>query len=114
MSKKFHVQERGFLNQKMDMRAHIIGIVEDTREIPNENENEWKWGLIRLMMSDCFDNISFEFDLSSHEERENSLYKIRKIAEVVIAVRDAIEIEAESIAERQSFVPLAKAASTVH
>ena len=110
MSKKYHVQERAFLNLEINMRAHIIGIVEDTREIPNEDQDAWKWGMIRLMMSDCYDNISFEFDLSSDEERENSLYKIRKIAEVVIAVRDAIEIEAASIAERQAYLPLAHAA----
>jgi hypothetical protein len=114
MSKKFHVQERVFLNQKVDMRAYIIGIVEDTREIPNENDDDWKWAQIHLSMADCYRQISFDFDLSSEEERENSLFKIRKIAEIVNAVRDAIEIEARSIAERQAFVPLAKAADTIH
>ena len=114
MSKKFHIQERVFLNQKMDMRAYIIGIVEDTRKIPNENQDDWKWGQIQLSMADCYNHISFDFDLSSEEERENSLSKIRKIAEVVNAVRDAMEVEAKSITERQSFVPRAKAADTIH
>lgn len=114
MSKKYHVQERTFLNLSVEMRAYIIGVIEDTREIPNNNEDDWKWGQIELKLADCHREVSFDFDLSSAEERENSLFKIRKIAEVINAVHQAIEVEAESIAERQSFVPLAKAAGTVH
>lgn len=114
MSKKYHVQERTFLNLKTEMRAYIIGVIEDTREIPNVDEDDWKWGQIELKLADCNREVSFDFDLSTSEDRENSLYKIRKIAEVINAVHQAIEIEAESINERQSFIPLAKAAGTVH
>jgi len=112
MNKKFHVRERAFLNLKTDMRAYIIAVVEDTREIPNSNEDDWKWGQIELKMADCHDDISLEFNLSTPQERENSLFKIRKLAEVINAFRDALEIEAESIAERQAFAPIAKAAGT--
>ena len=35
---KFHVRKRIFLNRDTDMRALAIGIVEDTRDIPTENE----------------------------------------------------------------------------
>jgi hypothetical protein len=108
MSKKYHVQERTFLNLKTEMRAYIIGVIEDTREIPNINEDGWKWGKIELKLADCRREVSFDFDLSTSEDRENSLFKIRKIAEVVIAVRDAIEIEATSIETRQSFKPVEK------
>jgi len=45
---KYHVRKRMFLNRELDMRAFAIGIVEDTRHIPNDNEdgygaewNEW-------------------------------------------------------------------------
>ena len=114
MSKKYHVQERTFLNLQTEMRAYIIGVIEDTREIPNMDEDDWKWGKIELKLADCSREVSFDFDLSSKEDRENSLYKIRKIAEVVNAVHQAIETEAESIEERQSFTPKMKAMAAVH
>ena len=38
MSKKYRVQERTFLNLKTEMRAYIIGVIEDTREVPNVND----------------------------------------------------------------------------
>lgn len=109
MSKRYHVRERAFLNLKTDMRAYVIGVVEDTGEIANVNENDWKWGKIQLELADCHDDVSYEFDLSTPEERENSLYKIRKMAEIINAVKDAIEKEAASIETRQSFTPAEKA-----
>src|SRR5438034_2640502 len=111
MSKKYHVQERTFLNLKTELRAYIIGVIEDTREIPNVNEDDWKWGQIELKLADCNREVSFDFDLSTKGDRENSLFKIRKIAEVINAFHRAIEIEAESLDARQSFTPLAKTAS---
>jgi len=109
MNKKYHVQERTFLNLKTEMRAYIIGVIEDTRDISNVNEDDWKWGQIELKMADCSREVSFDFDLSTREDRENSLFKIRKIAEVINAVQNAIELEAESIEARQSFKPAAQA-----
>ena len=114
MSKKYHVQRREFLNQFTDMRGHVIALVEDTSDIPQEDAEAWRWGEIKLKLGDCHRNIEFEFCLCSADERENSLHKIRLIAEIVNAVRDAIEIEAVAIAERQSIVPLTKSASIVH
>jgi hypothetical protein len=113
MSEKFHVRERTFLNLKTELRAYIIAVIEDTREIPNHNEDAWKWGQIELKLADCSREVSFDFDLSTSEDRENSLYKIRKIAEVINAFHHAIEIEAESITERQSFTPSVKAMAAV-
>ena len=114
MSKKYHVDRREFLNQFTDMRGHIIARVEDTSEIPQEDTDAWKWGEIKLKLGDCDRNIEFEFCLCSADERENSLHKIRLMAEIVNAVRDAIEIEAAAIAERELIVPLTKSATTVH
>ena len=113
MSKKYHIQRREFLNRPVDMPAYAIAIVEDTREIAVDDVYSWKWGEIKLMFSDCYRSISFEFDLSSIADRENSLHKIRVIAEVVNSFREALEIEAASVEERLSFVPLAKAATTI-
>jgi hypothetical protein len=114
MSKKYHIRERAFLNKKTDMRAYIIGIVEDTRDYADVCEDGWRWGSIELKLADCYDEVSFEFCMNTREERENSLYKIRKIAEIVNAVRQAIEIEADSIENREAIMPLLKAMTAVH
>ena len=114
MSNKFHIRERAFLNKKTDMRAYIIGIVEDTRDYADVYEDGWRWGSIELKLADCFDEVSFEFCMNTKAERENSLHKIRKIAEVVNAVRTAIEIEAASIEDREAIMPLLKAMTAVH
>jgi hypothetical protein len=114
MSKKYHVRERAFLNIKPEMRAYIMAVVEDTRDLDQAFEDEWKWGEIELKLADCIGEISYEFDLSDPAERENSLYKIRKIAEVVNAVRDALEIEARDIEAREAVKPLYKAMTAVH
>src|SRR5687768_18252472 len=92
---KYHIRKRIFLNRDLDMRAIAIGIVEDTRDIPDDNEDAWKWGTIELTLGDCYRQVSYDFNLSSKENRVNSLYKIRRIAEIVNAVRDAIELEAK-------------------
>ena len=97
---KYHVRKRIFLNRDVDMRAYAIAIVEDTQEIPQEDEG-WKSGWIELVLSDCYRHVSYDFNMSSKEARADSLYKIRRIAAVVNAVRDALEIEAKSIDNRQ-------------
>lgn len=99
---KFHIKKRYFLNRDYDMTAFIVGVVEDTRNYDDSEESSWKWGKIELMLSDCSRKICFSFDLSDKEERANSLYKIRRIAKIVNEVKIALEIEAESIAKRNS------------
>ena len=108
---KFHVRKRIFLNRDLEMRAFAVGIVEDTREIPNENEDGWNSGWIELVLADCYRQVSFDFNLNTKESRANSLYKIRRIAAIVNAVRDAIEAEAKSIDERKIVKPQSKAIS---
>lgn len=110
---KYHVRRRIFLNRDLDMRAFAIGIVEDTREIPNEDDNGWQYGTIQLNLADCYRHVSFDFSMDTKESRLDSLYKIRRIAEIVNAVRDALEIEAKSIDERKLIKqkPKAKSAS---
>ena len=104
---KYHVRKRIFLNRDLDMRAIAIGIVQDTRGIPNEDENEWKWGEIQLNLGDCYRHVSFDFNMDTRENRAKSLYKIRRIAAIVNAVREAIELEAKSIDERRISKPKA-------
>ena len=114
MSKKYHVNERSFLNDFTDMPGCIIAIIQDTREIPFENENEWKWAERSLSISDCVRRITIEFDMSTEEERHNSIAKIAKIAEVANAVLEALQLEAALMSERQSIVPVAKTATNIH
>ena len=112
---KYHVRKRIFLNRDTEMRAHAVGIVEDTRQYSNDEEESWKNGWIELVLSDCYRHISYDFDLRSKESRADALYKIRRIAEIVNQVKEAIEIEAESIKQRQKkhkvVKPKVKAAS---
>jgi hypothetical protein len=98
---KYHVRRRLFLNRDPNFPAYVIGIVQDTRDIPDADSDEpWKWGDIELKLGDCYRRVSFSFDMETREERANSLYKIRRLAEIVNTVREAIEIEVTSINAR--------------
>ncbi len=99
---KYHVRKRMFLNRDVEMRAFAIGIVQDTTQIPNDDENGWQYGAIQLNLADCYRHVSFDFSMDTEESRADSLYKIRRIATIVNAVRDAIETEAKSIDARQT------------
>jgi len=92
---RYHVKRREFLNDDEAMPAFVIGIVQDTSGMPDKNES-WKWGTVMLDFGDCYHRVSFSLDLSEEHGRRNSLRKINLIAEVVNAVRDAIEKEVES------------------
>ena len=93
---RYHVRRRDFLNEGVEMPAFIIGVVEDTRDLPDEPEDDWKWTTVMLDLADCSRRVSFDFDLNDATSRANSLRKINLIAEVVNAVRDGIEAEVES------------------
>ena len=97
---RYHVRRREFLNENPEMPAYIIGVVEDTSGIPDEDVESWKWGTVTLDLADCTRRVQFEFDMQEPEYRANSLRKINLIAEVVNAVRDAIEREVESLNQR--------------
>ena len=92
---RYHVKRREFLNEDEAMPAYVIGIVQDTRNMPDTDER-WKYGTVMLDFGDCYHRISFNLDLTDEYERANVLRKINLIAEVVSAVRDGIEKEIES------------------
>jgi len=108
ISRQYHVRRREFLNQDPDLPAFIIGIVEDTRAIPDEEG--WDDGQISLDLADCYRRVSFNFDMYDAGERAKSLRKISLIAEVVNAVRDGIAAEVES---RNARPPKAADASAI-
>jgi len=101
ITERYHVRRREFLNEDPYFHAHIIGIVEDTRAISDDDpERSWTKALIVLDLSDCSRTVSFSFYMDSPAERANTLRKISLIAEVVNAVRDGIVLEVESIDAR--------------
>ena len=94
---KYHVRTRRFLNREPEFPAYIIAVVEDTSDIPNDDRDQsWNWGDVQLDLGDCYRRVSFDFSMSTAEERANSLNKINRIAKTVNAMRDAIEKEVHS------------------
>lgn len=94
---KYHVRVRKFLNGDPQLPAYIIGIVENTSAIPNDDPKQsWSWGHIQLDFGDCYRRVSFDFPMETSTDRAESLHKIKQIAETVCAVRTAIEKEVNS------------------
>jgi hypothetical protein len=93
---RYYVRRREFLNEDPELPAFIIGIVEDTRAVPDDDSEVWANGDITLDLADCNRRVSFYFNMYDTAERANSLRKINIIAEVVNAVRDAIDSEVAS------------------
>jgi hypothetical protein len=103
-----------FLNLKPEMRAYVIAVVEDTRELPLCCDDHRKGGEIVFEMASCYDEIYLHFDMATAADRENSLYKANKLAEVVNAFRQAIENEVMSMNERSSIQQHTRASAAVH
>jgi len=98
---KYRVRIRKFLNRDQEFPAFIIGIVEDTSGIPDDDKDQsWKWGDIELKFGDCYRRVSFDFQMSTRRERNESLHKINGLADAINAVRDAIEAEVRSLNAR--------------
>jgi hypothetical protein len=114
MNKQFHVNERAFLNLQSNLRAYVIACVEDSSPYPACCDEYREGGLISLRIADCYDEINLYFDLSSARERENSLYKAKKLAEILTLFRDALEAEAKAIEDRQTLRQHARAAAGIH
>jgi hypothetical protein len=96
-TQRYYVRRREFLNEHPDLPAFIIGIVEDTRHLRDDDPNQsWNHGDITLDLADCQRRVSFYFDMTGEAERANSLRKISIIAEVVNAVRNGIVLELAS------------------
>jgi hypothetical protein len=96
VSDSYYVRRREFLNEDPELPAFIIGIVQDTREIPDDDPERWNRGDIVLDLADCERRVSFYFNMCNESARANSWRKITLIAEVVNAVREAIALEVAS------------------
>ena len=111
MIKKYHMEERVLLNKESQARAYIVAVVEDTREIGLEYDFKGTHAHIEFRLADCIEEIALEFDLGDRAERENSLYKAKRLVEIVSRFRDALEIEVNEIEGREAVRPLLKAMS---
>jgi len=107
---RYHVRRREFLSEDPASAEFIIGVVQDTREISDENEQAWKWATVQLEIADGLRQVWFEFDMSDRAERANCLRRINSIAEVINEVRKAIELEVESRDARPHVLYLSEAA----
>lgn len=114
MSKKYHVERREFLNKFIHLRAYVIAVVEDAREKRVRGENEDYWSDITLKIADCEDEITLYFELESGEERENSLHKIRVLAEVINEFKQALELEAQVMNARSGMSRHERVSAAVH
>ncbi|MBX3243706.1 MAG: hypothetical protein KF685_04480 [Acidobacteria bacterium] len=114
MSKKYHVERREFLNKFTNLRAYIIAVVEDAREKNVSDAGNDEWHEITLKLADCANEIELYFDLSTMEERENSLYKIQTLADVINEFRDAVEREIAVINAGDHIPQKARTAGLVH
>ena len=114
MSKQYHVQRREFLNIFTTWRAYVIATVEDSSEMTSCCDDHRGNSEVFFQIASCHDEIELHFSLSTAEDRENSLHKANKLAEVVNAFRDAIEKEVGIINERQWVQQHARAAAAVH
>jgi hypothetical protein len=107
---RYHVRRREFLDEYPESSELIIGIVQDTREISDEDEHAWKCGTVQLEISDGYRWISFHFEMADRDERDNTLRKMKKLAQVINEVREAIESEVESRDARPHVLYLGEAA----
>jgi hypothetical protein len=114
MSKKYHIQKREFLNKFTTWRAYVIASVEDSSDATLCCDEHRTASEVFFEIASCHDEIELHFSLATAEDRENSLYKANKLAEVVTAFRDAMEKEVGIINERQSVQQHARAAAAVH
>lgn len=115
MNNKYHVQRKEFLNKFATWRAYIIASVEDTSNaVRCCAEHTEAVGHVHFELASCHDEIELHFSLVTAEDRENSLYKANRLAEVISEFRDAIEKEINIINERQSTQQHTRAAAAVH
>jgi hypothetical protein len=102
------VDERTRLNRPdLYGDAYVRVFVEDTarrtrrrRTLPEPR--------LRLRIADCTNTIALEFDVTTPELRDNSLYKIDTLLAALHRFRDGLAAEAELYAQRERDRPHAK------
>lgn len=114
MSRKYHMNERAFLNLPTNLRAYIIAFVEDSSPYSAGHDEYRDGGWIELRIADCQNEIDFYFELSTERGRENAVFKAKTLAEILVKFKDAVEIEVKAIEEREALKQHSRAAIAVH
>jgi hypothetical protein len=114
MGRKYHVQRREFLNKYTTWRAYIIASVEDTSERTNCCDQHNESSRVFFELASCTEQLELHFSLETAHDRENSLHKATKLAEIVNEFRNALEKEIRIIEERSATKPHARAAGSIH
>ena len=114
MNKKYHVREKTFLSMDKDERDYIVAVVEDAREKHLSRTDPDECSEISLRIADWRHEIELYFDICTVEERENSLYKIRTLSEVINVFKRALESEIEVINAGESRPRHSRVSSAVH
>jgi hypothetical protein len=84
--------------------AHVFVFVEDTS---GRRSKRWLRRAeppsprLMLQVSDCMNEINLEFDVSSADYRDNSLYKIDTLLTALERFRDGLAVEAELYEQRE-------------
>ena len=63
ITENYYVRRREFLNEEPSLPAFIIGIVQDTRAIPDDDRDSWNGGTITLDLADCYRRVMFDFSI---------------------------------------------------
>ncbi len=107
------LDERVFLNYPgFYGRAFVLAYVEDT----SERDFEKPWGGRRvppaprtiLEIADCENRISLEFDVTSAEQRQNSLHKVDTLLAALQHFREALETEGQLYEQREHQIDVRK------
>jgi hypothetical protein len=114
MNKKYHVREKAFLSLDKDERDYVVAVVEDAREKYLSCTNSVDCTEISLRIADWRHEIELYFNIETVEERENSLYKVRTLAEVINVFKRALESEIEVLNARQSVPRHSRISSAIH
>jgi hypothetical protein len=80
--------------------AFVRVLVEDT-SARRVRRGTPPWPRLVLDIADCVNTIHLEFDVTSAELRDNSLFKIDTLLDALHRFRDGLAAEAELYAERQ-------------
>ena len=112
--KKYHIREKTFLGVDKDERDYVVAVVEDARERNISRYDPEECGEISLHIGDWRHEVELLFYTETVEERENSLQKIRKLAEVINAFRKAVESEIEVINARRAIARHTRVSSAIH
>jgi hypothetical protein len=114
MSKKYHIRRREFLSKSPNSGARVIAVVEDARERHVSDPDSEIYQEISLHIGDDVEAVWLNFELYTLEDCEESLYKIRTLAEVVNDFKRAIEIEIEVISARKLIPKHVRISEAIH